>query len=59
MKFLTMLTDVVENGEEVVEETKTLAETLNGNEGVLLAVLAGIVLIGVIAYIFKGRKKRR
>ena len=57
-KFL-MLTDVVENGEEAVEETVTFLQRLNDNPGALQFAGLVIAAIGVIALIVSMKKKGR
>lgn len=59
MNKFQLLTNVAENGEEVVEETVSLTQRLNDSQGVTLAVIAVVVVIGVLVLIFKGKKGRK
>ena len=59
MNKVQLLTDVVEGGGEVVEETVSIVQRLNDAQGVTLAVIAGLAFIAVLVLIFKGKKGRR
>ena len=58
-----ILTEVLENGEEVVETTKTFWETLNENPGVVGFAVGCLVLAAVIGNAIynhlKKNKKRK
>lgn len=57
---MNLLTDVLENGEEVVETTKTFWETLNENPGIVgFAVGCTVLAVGLVAAIIHFRKKSK